>query len=189
MNNPAYIYLAHDHLGTVRQWRFANKNSARAIEYDPYGNIYGQSGFVNMPSIYALHEFDFALKQYRTPFRQYRPIMARWTTPDPLGMIDGPNRYAYVGGRVVIALDRLGLLRDCDAEHIDSFNACYEGAAPWPCKYQDHCHYAYCQTKCLVEYMACLADNANETLCSILPPAPDPYTLMPSCKVPWFCDQ
>jgi hypothetical protein len=60
----------------VRQWRFATKNSARAIEYDPYGNIYGQNGFVNMPRIFALHEFDSALKQYRALFRHYRPAMA-----------------------------------------------------------------------------------------------------------------
>lgn len=104
---PVYAY--HDHLGTVRQWRFANKNSARAIEYDPYGNIYGQSGFFNMPRIYAHHEFDSALKQYRAPFRHYRPTMARWTTSDPMGMIDGPNMYAYVKGKPVYQTDCLGL--------------------------------------------------------------------------------
>jgi RHS repeat-associated protein len=103
---PVYAY--HDHLGTVRQWRFANKNSARAIEYDPYGNIYGQSGFFNMPRIYAHHEFDSALKQYRAPFRHYRPTMARWTTPDPMGMIDGPNMYGYVGGNPIANADPTG---------------------------------------------------------------------------------
>ena len=126
VTNGAYTYLAHDHLGTVRQWRFANKNSARAIEYDPYGNNYAQSGFVNMPRIYALHEFDSALKQYRAPFRHYRPAMARWTTPDPLGMVDGPNRYAYVGGNPVDNSDFLGL-------HItDIIPNAFGGYKPYP---------------------------------------------------------
>ena len=109
---PVYAY--HDHLATVRQWRYPNKNLARANEYDPYGNFYSYSGYMPMPRIYALHEFDLALQQYRAPYRNYSPGMARWTTLDPAGMVDGPNRYAYVGGRPVILLDVFGLeSREC----------------------------------------------------------------------------
>ncbi len=103
---PVYAY--HDHLATVRQWRFLNKNLARANEYDPYGNFYSYSGYFNMPRIYALHEFDTGLQQYRAPYRHYRPIAARWTTPDPMGMVDGPNMYGYVGGNVILMVDPTG---------------------------------------------------------------------------------
>ena len=89
------VYATHDHLATVRHWRYANKASARAIEYDPYGNFYSQNGYLNMPRIFALHEFDAGLQQYRAPYRNYSPVMARWTTMDPMGMVDGPNIYGY----------------------------------------------------------------------------------------------
>ena len=104
---PVYAY--HDHLATVRQWRYPNKNLARANEYDPYGNFYSYSGYMPMPRIYALHEFDLALQQYRAPYRTYSPSMARWTTLDPAGMVDGPNMYAYVRGMPISRNDKMGL--------------------------------------------------------------------------------
>ncbi len=103
---PVYAY--HDHLATVRQWRYSNKNLARANEYDPYGNFYSYSGYLSMPRVYALHEFDLALQQYRAPYRNYSPSMARWTTLDPAGMVDGPNMYEYVGNNTVLYIDPNG---------------------------------------------------------------------------------
>ena len=61
-----------------------------------------------MPRIYALHEFDLALQQYRAPYRNYSPSMGRWTTLDPAGMVDGPNMYAYVRGNPARNLDIKG---------------------------------------------------------------------------------
>ena len=89
------VYASHDHLATVRHWRWANKNSAVAFEYEPYGNLYARSTTVNLPRVFALHEFDTSLQQYRAPYRNYSPTMARWTTMDPAGMVDGPNMYGY----------------------------------------------------------------------------------------------
>ncbi len=93
----------------MRHWRLPTRASARAYEYEPYGNPYAGSGFFTLPRIHALHEFDTAIRQYRAPWRDYSPAMARWTTPDPLGMVDGPNVFAYVKGNPVNAFDILGL--------------------------------------------------------------------------------
>jgi RHS repeat-associated protein len=30
------------------------------------------------------------------PYRYYAPTIAPWTTPDPLGLVDGPNVYEYL---------------------------------------------------------------------------------------------
>ena len=115
---PVYAY--HDHLATVRQWRYPNKNRARANEYDPYGNFYSYSGYMPMPRIYALHEFDLALQQYRAPYRNYSPGMARWTTLDPMGMVNGPNMYAYVNDLPINRFDLMGLtLRADDIPHVN----------------------------------------------------------------------
>ena len=47
---------------------------------------------------------------YHFPYRQYEPeLTMRWTMRDPLCMVDGPNVYAYVGGRVTRREDPLGL--------------------------------------------------------------------------------
>jgi RHS repeat-associated protein len=41
--------------------------------------------------------------------RWYAPQLGRFISADPLGYFDGPNRFAYVGGRVLSAIDPLGL--------------------------------------------------------------------------------
>ncbi|NLV46185.1 MAG: hypothetical protein GXY07_16985 [Candidatus Hydrogenedentes bacterium] len=75
-----------------------------------------------MPRVYALHEFDLALLQYRAPYRNYSPSMARWTTLDPAGMVDGPNMYAYVKGNPIYSSDILGLITECECE--DNLQKC-----------------------------------------------------------------
>lgn len=46
--------------------------------------------------------------------RYYSPHLARWTTRDPAGYVDGPNLYEYVGGYPLIAIDPYGLRREYD---------------------------------------------------------------------------
>jgi len=57
----------------------------------------------------AGHRWDPDVQQYFAPFRYYSPTTARWLTRDPLGMVDGPNTYAYVGGRALNKPDILGV--------------------------------------------------------------------------------
>ncbi len=99
------VYAYHDQLGSTRRWRL-NKSSLGANEYEPYGEAYAVSTLA--PRDYALHEWDPAIAAYRAPYRNYSPAMARWMTRDPLGMVDGPNMYGYVGGRMIGAIDITG---------------------------------------------------------------------------------
>ena len=55
------------------------------------------------------HQWDGESGLYYAPHRYYSPFQARWTTRDPLGMVDGPNVYAYVRGNPVNYTDPLGL--------------------------------------------------------------------------------
>jgi hypothetical protein len=41
---------------------------------------------------------------------------------------------------------------------------CWQKCPPWPIEQGKRGHYAYYQTKCLSEYMDCLAGNAAERL-------------------------
>ncbi len=46
---------------------------------------------------------------------------------------------------------------ECDEPQIQCFRACWKAKPPWPLTRGDAGHYKYCQSKCLAEYMACLA--------------------------------
>ncbi len=106
--SSAAEYALHDHLGSVREWRNASGELNWAREYTPYGGHHrgsvGPSRFM-----FTGHPWDAESQLYHAPFRAYSPAMARWTTRDPLGMVDGPNVYAYVRGNPVMFVDPLGL--------------------------------------------------------------------------------
>ena len=51
------------------------------------------------------HDWDNDVRLYYTAFRYYSPDSNRWLTRDPLGMVDGPNVYAYVMGNPVTYVD------------------------------------------------------------------------------------
>lgn len=47
---------------------------------------------------------------------------------------------------------------DCDSQHIECFRRCWTAKPPWPITKGNAGHYKYCQSKCLKEYLACLAE-------------------------------
>ena len=88
--------------------------------------------------------------------------MGRFLSEDPVGFKAGFNVYDYVGNNPVRFKDPLGLLRDCDQEHVECFRKCWSQCPPWPIDRGKRGHYLYCQSKCLAEYMECEAANAAE---------------------------
>jgi len=54
--------------------------------------------------------------------RYYSPLLGRFYTPDPLGMVDGVNLYLYCGGDPVNFIDPWGLYLTPDEilENVDS---------------------------------------------------------------------
>jgi RHS repeat-associated protein len=100
----AYNYLAQDHLGTGRVVYNQAKAETAAVEHLPYGDRYAATGDA------PYHEFtgkpwDDAAGLFYFPYRYYAPTIARWTTPDPLGLVDGPNVYGYVTNSPVNRFD------------------------------------------------------------------------------------
>ena len=72
-----------------------NKAALARYDYAPYGELMRNAG-LPLTVGYTGHHWDAAIGQYYAPFRYYNPQTARWNMRDPLGMIDGPNMYAYV---------------------------------------------------------------------------------------------
>jgi len=114
-------YYNHDHLGSVRRTRSSTKGSVAVWDYEPYGKVH--SGTAS-PLIFALHPYESGMRMHRAPYRNYSPSMARWTTVDPLGMVDGPNVYGYVKGNPIYYFDKNGLERDPCTDKCDSCQNC-----------------------------------------------------------------
>ncbi|HIJ73109.1 MAG TPA: RHS repeat-associated core domain-containing protein [Candidatus Hydrogenedentes bacterium] len=106
-SSGTWRYYSHDHLGSTRRLRDASKSSLGQYEYTPYGEIYAETG-ATITNEFTSHAWDDTSDLYFAPYRYYNPSFARWTTPDPVGMIDGPNQYAYVANSPVMGMDFLG---------------------------------------------------------------------------------
>ena len=76
-------------------------------DFGPYGEKIASYDLV--PRDYALHVSDPNALLFHAPYRDYAAGWARWTTRDPLGMVDGPNEYSYVGDGPTLQQDALGL--------------------------------------------------------------------------------
>jgi RHS repeat-associated protein len=108
-------YYSGDNLGSTRRLRAQDKSSLGQYEYQPYGEVYAQTG-VTPRFKFAGMCFDSNLGTYYTVNRFYSAVLARWTTRDPSGMDDGPNQYPYAGANPISFADPLGLFRikgDC----------------------------------------------------------------------------
>ena len=103
-----YYYL-FDGLGSVVALTDSAGNVANRYAYDPYGNLTSSSGSVANPwrfgGAYGAYT-DAATGLVKIGQRYYDPAVGRWTQPDPLG---AGNRYAYISGNPVNAIDPSGL--------------------------------------------------------------------------------
>ncbi|MBX3180787.1 MAG: RHS repeat-associated core domain-containing protein [Candidatus Hydrogenedentes bacterium] len=115
-------YYVTDHLGSTRGAYDASGAAAGTYEYSPYGGAYAVAGdaLETLSASFTGKPWDADSNLYHFPYRMYSPERARWMTRDPLGMVDGPNVYAYVGGGVVMMVDVLGLSARADEAE------CYE---------------------------------------------------------------
>ena len=105
-------YYATDHLGSTRSVWNSSKVAVGAYEFTPYGSEYFHVGvaLATLVGAYTGKPWDPTAKLFHFPYRQYSPDMARWTSRDPLGMVDGPNVYHYCQLNPLANLDPLGSL-------------------------------------------------------------------------------
>ena len=115
---PAVLYHLADHLGSANVTLDDQGTLLEREEYRPHG----ESAFGS----YAKKRYRFTGKERDEESglnyhgaRYYAPWLCRWTAPDPAGMVDGPNLYAYVRGNPVRWLDPSGL----EGEEADTFDA------------------------------------------------------------------
>ncbi|MEW8648184.1 MAG: RHS repeat-associated core domain-containing protein, partial [Candidatus Thiodiazotropha endolucinida] len=103
--------IQSDHLGAPHSVTDDNSRLKWQAEYDPFGRAVIKTqriGFnLRRPGQYE----DAESGLYDNYLRRYDPDNGRYLEPDPLGNLDGMNRYAYVGNRPMDKIDPLGLFK------------------------------------------------------------------------------
>ncbi|MEI4194409.1 SpvB/TcaC N-terminal domain-containing protein [Roseovarius sp. E0-M6] len=110
---PLVRYQMGDHLGSAT---LELDDGAQVISYDeyhPYGTlayraVNGQRAPPAKRYGYTGKERDEESGFSYHGARYYMPWLARWTSADPAGMVDGPNLYAYVRGNPISYVDQTG---------------------------------------------------------------------------------
>jgi len=139
-------YYLRNHLGSIMATTNASKNIVASYQYTPYGEFLSESTTGDHATFgYTGHRLDRELNHYYAKYRYYNPSTMRWLKRDPLGMVDGPNVYAYVGGNVIHVVDLMGLYG--------------LGGYPPPGKYPQNCERRKkkCKADALTLKLACYA--------------------------------
>ena len=100
-NNDQYYNF--DGLGSTRELTGPSQTVSDSYTYSAFGETVASSGSSTNPfqwngavGYYTSEETDDVYVRRRT----YNPAAARWLSRDPLGFVDGPNVYEYVGNFV-----------------------------------------------------------------------------------------
>ena len=105
--NKVYYYH-YDGLGSVTSLTDKNQKIVESYSYDSFGNFKRQGNKVKNSFTYTGREFDKETGLYYYRNRYYDPTIGRFITQDPMGMVDGPNPYTYVGNNPVNFIDPWG---------------------------------------------------------------------------------
>jgi RHS repeat-associated protein len=105
-------YVTTDALGsTIGLINGTSTSPVRDYSYDPDGNATSTGSGATTDIRYAGGQ-ALSAGLYHYGARYYNPGTARWTQPDPINQISSlteANRYAYVGGDPINAVDPTGL--------------------------------------------------------------------------------
>jgi RHS repeat-associated protein len=101
-------YYQYDGLGSVVNLTNSKSSKVQTYSYDSFGNVIAKSGSSNNCHKFLTKETDASGLIYFGA-RYYDPTIGRFITQDPMGMIDGPNLYAYCKNNPVNFVDPWGL--------------------------------------------------------------------------------
>lgn len=106
----AVTYYHHDQLGSTRVLTNSSGQVVATYTYDPYGKVTGSTGTASNPFAYAgeYTDSESGLQYLRT--RYYDSATGQFLTVDPWFEVTR-ERYSYVGGDPLNAVDPTGLVR------------------------------------------------------------------------------
>lgn len=101
------VYLGTDILGSMRSTTNEYGNIEERYEYDAFGTPYQGDFTTGVNAGYTGKAYDPITGLYNYGFRDYSPVLARFTTVDPIR--DGRNWFTYVNNEPVNFRDPFGL--------------------------------------------------------------------------------
>lgn len=108
-------YQLTNHLGSISLELDDQAQIISYEEYTPYGSSSYQavSNQLETPKRYRFtgKERDAESGLYYHGARYYAPWLARWTSSDPAGLVDGMNLYVYVNDNPLMLVDMSGMVR------------------------------------------------------------------------------
>ncbi len=105
----SYFYHYHQGLSNVTHLTNSTGSIVQTYTYGAFGSLVSESGSLSNSYRFSTKEFDSRSKLIYFGARYYNPQIGRWLTPDPLGMVNGPNLYVYLGNNPINLIDPWGL--------------------------------------------------------------------------------
>jgi RHS repeat-associated protein len=108
--------------------------------WQPFGGTFAYTGTVGLDLRFPGQMVQAESGLFYNWNRQYDSSIARYTQPDPLGLVDGPSRYAYVGSDPLQQVDPSGLAgldMQCMAQDFIAKNCCGSIMSVFPGEYLD----------------------------------------------------
>ncbi len=105
---PTIHYIHTDHIGRPIALTDASGSFVNETTWVVFGNAWSVTGTVGVDLRFPGQMYQFESGLHYNWNRQYDPSIARYTQPDPLGLIDGPSRYAYVRNDPMQKVDPTG---------------------------------------------------------------------------------
>jgi len=102
-------YYHLDHLGTPQTLTDQNQTVVWNAYYEPFGVVNITVNTLENNLRFPGQYYDGETGLYYNYFRDYDPSLGRYTTSDPLGLLDGVNTYVYVKSNPIIYKDIMGL--------------------------------------------------------------------------------
>jgi RHS repeat-associated protein len=105
------VYYSYDGSGSVSNLSDVDGVNVQSYSYDAFGNTTASTGALLNNHRFLTKELDPSGLVYFGQ-RYYDPSIGRFITPDPLGMVDGPNMYLYCANDPVNLVDWWGLCKE-----------------------------------------------------------------------------
>lgn len=131
-------YVHYDGQGNVRQLTDSTGTATDTFDYNAFGEEIHRTGTTVIPfrwNGYVGYYWDTETKRYSVRRRSLSAANGRWTSVDPLGLVDGPNLYRYARNAPCTYRDPAGLASVRESTSLDCPTApqnepecgCYRG--------------------------------------------------------------
>ena len=114
---PTLWHVHVDHLNRPIRMTDGAKASVWNAVWTAWGAPHALTGAAALNARFPGQWFQVESGLHYNWHRHYDPSLGRYTQPDPLGFVDGPNVFAYAGSSPANHVDVLGLKRPANSPH------------------------------------------------------------------------